>query len=284
MEELIHNGNHLRVDPSSGAAITYWSCLKKNQWVPMINSKGENHFESSLLFPFPNRLAEGKYTFENQHYQFPLNDFGRPNALHGLIHDKNFRLIEKKEDFLKFEYQYDGEETYYPFPFRINISYRLKESELELSTTIKNIGTGNMPCGYGWHPYFDIELSQSSCKLKMPNANKIAVDDNMIPTGKEVENKEFKEFQSVFEKRLDTCYRLERMAERSSVFLNYPDLGTMEVWQDTNCPFIQIFKPNEKVIAIEPMTCGIDAFNSKEGLKILGSREEWTIKMGLRFY
>lgn len=284
MEELFFKGNQLKVDPLNGAAITHWSCLKKNQVIALIDNKAFNSFESSLLFPFPNRLAEGKYSFENTSYQFPLNDFGRPNALHGLIHNKEFRLVDKQEDLLQFAYEYAGNAPYYPFPFRLEITYLIKENELELNITIKNLGFGKMPCGFGWHPYFDISISERPCWLKLPSVNKIEVDQNLIPIGKEEEDLEFKNFQSVEEKKLDNCYRLERIAERSSVFLKYPELGTIEVWQDGNCPFIQVFKPDERTMAIEPMTCGIDAFNTKEGLKVLRSREEWVIKIGLRFY
>ena len=284
MEELSFKGNLLKIDSSNGAAIAYWSCHKKDQDIPLINNKNYNSFEGSLLFPFPNRLSGGKYSFENQHFQFPINDFGRPNALHGLIHNKKFKLIERGNDFLSFQYESRGEELYFPFRYRLEVTYRVKENEIELEVKIKNIGNGNMPCGFGWHPYFDISLSHESCRLKMPIVNKIEVDEQLIPTNEEVLDKEFKDFQSIYEKRIDTCYRLKRIAERSSVFLNYPDLGTVEIWQDDHCPFIQVFKPDERTIAIEPMTCGIDAFNSKEGLKVLGSREEWTIKMGLRFY
>jgi len=50
-------------------------------------------FGGSQLFPFPNRLAGGRYNFEGKDYHFPNNDFGRPNALHGHLHDKRFELV-----------------------------------------------------------------------------------------------------------------------------------------------------------------------------------------------
>ncbi len=284
MDELIFEGTHLKIDSKNGAAITYWECRKNNQPIALINNRGINSYESSLLFPFPNRLSRGNYNFEGQNYQFPLNDFGKPNALHGLIHSEYFRSIDSGENYLKFAYIYEGDKEFYPFPYQLRIEYKLHANELEINVDVINTGEGNMPCGFGWHPYFDLQLVEKSCRLKLPEVSKIEVDENMIPIAKEAPYRDFQELNSIFDKSLDTCFRLEKMGERSSTFLSYPELGTLEVWQDTSCPFVQVFKYDERSIAIEPMTCGIDAFNTKEGLKVLKPQQVWSTKMGLKFY
>src|SRR6185436_18543598 len=44
----------------------------------------ENHWsKSAFLFPFPNRLKDGKYSFEGKDYQFPINNASTGNAIHG---------------------------------------------------------------------------------------------------------------------------------------------------------------------------------------------------------
>jgi galactose mutarotase-like enzyme len=52
-------------------------------------------------------------------------------------------------------YQYKKEYDYYPFPFELDVTYQLDApDQLSVLVEIKNTGTGNMPFGFGWHPYF----------------------------------------------------------------------------------------------------------------------------------
>jgi hypothetical protein len=39
--------------------------------------------KSAFLFPFPNRLRDGVYHFDNVRYQFPVNNPATGNAIHG---------------------------------------------------------------------------------------------------------------------------------------------------------------------------------------------------------
>lgn len=284
MEELKYQGTTLKIDPLNGAAVSYFSCLKDSQQVAVIDNRGYNLFEGSLLFPFPNRLVDGKYKFEGSNYEFPINDFGRPNALHGLIHNKPFHLIFKGEDYLHYEFKYDGRNSSYPFPYIMEVVYLIRANELEIKAEVLNTGEHAMPCGFGWHPYFNLQLAGGRSKLKLPKVTKIDVDMNLVPAGTEANYKEFREFTPVQGHSLDNCFRLDKIDERNSIFLTYPGLATLEVWQDHNFPFVQIFKPDERSMAIEPMTCGINALNTKEGLKVLSPQESWAFKMGLKIY
>jgi len=51
-------------------------------------------YRGILLAPFPNRLQEGKYSFEGIEYQFPINDSETETALHGFMHQMKFTLGE----------------------------------------------------------------------------------------------------------------------------------------------------------------------------------------------
>ncbi|WP_420388255.1 aldose 1-epimerase [Roseivirga sp.] len=284
MQELTFRGTSVRIDTQNGAAVTYFSCTKGETTFAPINNRGYNSFEGSLLFPFPNRLADGHFTFEGNEYQFDHNDFGRPNALHGLVYNQPFSVQEKSENSLRVSYESSGEEKAFPFAYRLEITYQLNKNELTIDVKVINEDTRNMPCGFGWHPYFDLTQTEEACRLKIPKVSKVEVDENMIPTGERNLYKDFQEFTSIQGRQLDTCFSLERVEERNSVFLTYPDFGSLEIWQNMNCPFIQIFKYDERSIAIEPMTCGIDAFHTGEGLKILSPQEMWAFNMGLKLY
>ena len=91
-----------------------------------------NWSKNAILFPFPNRLKNGQYEVAGKMYQFPINDMGTQNALHGLGHQKPFSIksIELSEAEAKIicTYQDDGENEAYPFPFVCEISFCLKKT------------------------------------------------------------------------------------------------------------------------------------------------------------
>ena len=57
----------------------------------------------------------------------------------------------------------------------------------------------------------------------------------------------------------------------------------MIYWQEADkFPYVQLFTPpSRKSLAIEPMTCNIDAFNNKEGLWYLEIGEKRTMEFGI---
>ena len=53
----------------------------------LVEHKG---YKSAKLLPFPNRLADGKYTFNLQEYQLPINRPTENHAIHGLFYNQPF--------------------------------------------------------------------------------------------------------------------------------------------------------------------------------------------------
>lgn len=277
--EVKAHGQSLSIDTHAGAAITYLTLKSEHQTRTIISPKEGYHFQSSLLFPFPNRLENGQFKSGGRDFSFPLNDFGRPNALHGLIYDFEFEVIQQLGDKVTLRLEYTGDSSSYPFPFCLDVVYTLLPGKLDVEVFITNTGEVSMPCGFGWHPYFDIE--QDDVKMLLRKVDKIEIDEQMIPTGKRTPYKTFEEPAFVSETQLDTCFRYFSEGINSAT-LFFPDGSQLEVWQDENQPFVQVFTPEDgRTIAIEPMTCGINALNSGEGLKHLSPGESWAFEFGL---
>jgi aldose 1-epimerase len=59
-----------------------------------------NTFKSSILFPFPNRVKDGKYDYGEHTYELSINDLHFNNAIHGLVHDQKFsyEIVENDSD------------------------------------------------------------------------------------------------------------------------------------------------------------------------------------------
>lgn len=267
-----------------GAAITHLTLFNNGKQREVISFHSGYHYQSSLLFPFPNRLKNGAFDFEGKTYQFPLNDFGLPNALHGFVHDRKFELEEQKENSLALKYSSSGDFECYPFPFDLNIKYELEPGQLRILVSIINTGKSNLPYGFGWHPYFNIKEGIDQPELGLKNVELIEVDDIMVPTGEKVAYKNLEDSPSLKEIKLDTCFQFLNTATGNKVSLSFADQSTLEIWQDENMPFVQVFTPpDQKTIAIEPMTSNIDVLNSGDGIRILNSGEEESFNFGVKF-
>jgi aldose 1-epimerase len=53
-----------------------------------------------LLFPFPNRICEGRYSWEGKDYELPSDTVGfdgMGNAIHGFVIDRPWRVTSQSE-------------------------------------------------------------------------------------------------------------------------------------------------------------------------------------------
>ena len=117
-----------------------------------------NGFKGLKLSPFPCRIPNASYRFNNRQYHF-TNFLLNGSAIHGLLYKQPFRLVQEQatENFagIRVLHQYKGVDAGYPFPYDCIIDYRLeKENTLSITTTIKNTGASALPISDGWHPYF----------------------------------------------------------------------------------------------------------------------------------
>ena len=268
--------------PDHAGSINNISITKDSETISLIDGyksdaelKDNVGSKSSLLAPFPNRIEDGKFTFKNVEYQFPINMPNENNAIHGFIENKSFVIVDSSEANLVLRYEYDGSADYFPFPFSIDIEYELKKNELSCKTIATNTGDREMPFGFGWHPYFKIGDSVNNLKLKIPEVEEIQVNERLIPTGDSNGFSKFKELQSIDTTEFDTGFIL--FGGSNQVELLNKEMGVgINVILKEGYDYLQIYTPpNRKTIAIEPMTCEANALNSHKGLKILRPKESF---------
>ena len=244
--------------------------------------------KSGVLVPFPNRLLDGRFTWKNKSYQFPLNELANQHAIHGFVRKAPMEVCRentnKDKALVSCKYNYDGKQDYFPFSFQLVISFQLSKSGLEVSIQVKNVGDESFPIGIGWHPYFKLDGKVDELLLKMPKASLIAVDDRMIPTGKRKSYSEFDQLTNIGDTVLDSCFELEQKEGRAVLLLQNKS-HQLQYWQeagDGNFPFIQVFTPAHRdSIAVEPMSCNVNAFNNGQGLVVLEVGESLEAKCGV---
>ena len=144
--------------------------------------------KNTVLFPFPNRLSDGAYSWDGNSYQFPINEPISGTALHGFGQDKPMQAyqfsVREAEATAECRYSDPGEQDYYPFPFRFFIHFTLRPGALDIAMRFCNDGTTDLPVGLGWHPYFTLASRIDDMSMQMPDTDLVGVDERMIPTGK----------------------------------------------------------------------------------------------------
>lgn len=250
--------------------------------------EAKSAYKSHFLLPFPNRLKNGQYTFDGKTYQFPVNDTRLGHSLHGFLDTIPMQIITSNNDdnsaVLELRGSFHGAD-YYPFPFEISTVFTLQHSEITVFVKIKNTGSSRMPIAFGWHPYLKINTTTiDDLKLQLPNSKLIELDERMMPTGKTTPFTTFEALTTISKYSFDNCFIIEEREDKRAAITLQSEANTLQVWQETTAfPYFQIYTPEHRQsIAIEPMTCNIDAFNNEEGLLILNSDEERQLEFGIK--
>lgn len=234
----------------------------------------ETSFASAILFPFANRIADGRYSFNNQTYQLKINKEEENNAIHGLVYDKTFKLVHSiaYKDFSEVHVRYieNKEVTGFPFKYILTISYILTKGNLKMNVEVKNIDSFSFPFTLGWHPYF-VSSDLAKSVLDFDCSKKKILNDKNIPIGEE----KFKLSGGlkIDENDFDDCFILDK----SKICLHTPDYR-MDFNFSHDKTYLQLYTPsNRKTIAIEPQTGAANSFNDNRGLKVLHPRESFEV-------
>lgn len=242
--------------------------------------------KSALLFPFPNRLDRGKYTWQGRQYQFPLNNAATENAIHGFVRDEAFEpdyvFLARDHASILCSYTYHGEREYYPFPFQLQVEFMIHDQgTFTLEVAVQNLHDQPIPIGFGWHPYFHLIDTADAHLLQLPPCERVEINERMIPTGQRTPFTAFQKMTKVGHTVLDNCFRNTRTSGTYALQLAYGSHRLMAKAPVRQFPYFQVFTPpHRSSIALEPMSCNVDAFNSGEAIS-LGAGEEWKGKMEL---
>jgi len=285
-------GNSFELVPQHGACLLQVTMSE----IPLLDGyQNENellsnfYYKNALLAPFPNRVKDGKYSFKGKTYQFPINDEERHNALHGFVQDRVFEVesIDMGETCrVSLTYQYDGHLAYYPFAFSLIINYLQTKDDFSIEIICQNTDEQNIPMGLGWHPYFKLGTTVDDLYFKTPKLQKVLVDEQMIPTGELSNYDNFVNKNKIGNTEWDTAFKIaasENKTAELSLYGEHGELHYNQVLGDSANNYLQLFTPHRQCIAIEPMTCNIDALNNGDGLSILEPQETLHLKTSFAF-
>lgn len=240
----------------------------------LITSYGHDEFApefmGKILLPWPNRVAGGRYQSGGTTYQLPINDLAHNAALHGLMAWQEWQVADMSEDAVTFK-ALVAPRPGYPWTLRATVKYAL-DSRSGLTVTVQTTNIGNDAAAYGVaaHPYIYFgEGTVNSYELEIPAKAAAVMDENLIPTGSQPAS------------NLHTSGLIGE-AQIDDAYTDLPE----GIWQVTvrdtsagravaissDARWLQVYSGDElgrKGLAVEPMSCAPNAFNSGEDLTVL---------------
>lgn len=279
----------LRVSPYGASLRGLWRDDSGGQRQEIITAysgaRGKVGGQGDVLIPFPGRVRDGRYTFHGQTYTMPLNDKEGPNAIHGFVRLAAWEIIEQSEQHVTFGVSLRADEQPgYPFDLRTTLTYTLSDRGLECAFTISNQGLQAAPVGAGFHPYFTVGSALIDRDVLHVPMESMLEFENLLPTGRVLPVTgtpfDFRQPHAIGSTAFNTCY-LSPQRDPDGLLrlrLSAPDSGrATTVWMDQAFDYVVIYSGDplpeshrRRSLAIEPMTCGSDAFNHPEwGLTVL---------------
>jgi aldose 1-epimerase len=247
-----------------------------------------------VLAPWPNRLGDGRYSYEGRDAQAALDEPDRHNAIHGLVRWLPWQVVSQAQNVLSLGCTLHPQPGY-PWRLSLVIEYRLGRDGLSVATTVSNLDRTAAPFGIGFHPYLTLSTPIDSTSLAIPARRRLVTDDRGLPTtSSSVAGSEF-DFTAprwIGPTLLDTAFTdLKRDADgMARVELEDTAGGRgATLWMDEQFGYVMVFTGDtlepvsrrRSSIAVEPMTCPPDAFRSGVNLLRLEPGASWAGRWGI---
>lgn len=281
---------------SVGASLRVLRYAGRDLVVPFDADEVRPGYRGTTLAPWPNRIVDGRYSFDGATHQLPLTEPDRGQALHGLLSWAEFtdRVVEQDRVVLAAVIE---PQSGYPFRVEVETEYRLDEDGLTQTVTARNLGADAAPWGTGPHPYLVAgEGGVDDWTFTLPASEVLTVTpDRLSPVAVEPITAhpewDFRAPRVIGDVFIDHAFtelaRTDGVAEVRLV--TAAGTGVSMSW-DERCPWVQVHTADNPGadsihrigLAVEPMTCPPDAFNSAVDLVVLESgtahSASWTIR------
>ncbi|MET3919303.1 aldose 1-epimerase family protein [Arthrobacter sp. UYEF20] len=274
----LRHGEYTAVIAARGAAIRRLRHRERDLVVPFPAGGPNPDFRGVIVAPWPNRIPDGKYTFDGVDYRVPVNEPGRQCALHGFTPELDWRLDSRTDSAVVLSRTIEPTPGY-PFALSITACYRLDGDGLHATVTAANVGERTAPYGVCPHPYLLAGPAPlDEWRLEVPARTILEVTpDRLLPVAiRPVEGHEYDfraarvigstEIDHAF---TDIVFDDDDGEGRAHVVVRDPGgTGVGMAW-DRSCAWLQLYTgdtepplPTRLGLAVEPMTCPPDAFNT----------------------
>jgi aldose 1-epimerase len=245
-----------------------------------------------VLVPWPNRVRDGRWMLDGEVQQFDLTEVDKNNAIHGLLRNTSYQLVERSADAVTLGAAVVPQHGW-PFHLWTTVEYRLTGNGVSVTHAVTNLGDRAAPYAVGTHPFIRVGTHPvDELTITARTVEHVMVDDRLNPIGLEPAAGEWNlaEGRLVGELALDDAFRVEPDPDGVvRTVLTAADGTETEVWQAGDWQWLQLFitrafpTPDGPVtaIAVEPMTAPADALNSGAGLRWIEPGASWSGSWGI---
>lgn len=251
-------------------------------------------YRGVICAPWPNRLADGRYRYGESLYEVPLTEPGRGTALHGFLYDRVWDLEDYSPAAVELSCTVEPTAGY-PFQLRLAVRYEVSHRGLRCSVRAVNTGRETAPYGVCPHPYLLAGPAPlDEWFVTIPAAEFLEVTpDRLLPIAVHPvagHAFDFRDGRVLGNTTIDHAFTgiIREFGGRAAVRAFDPSGTGVELSWGPEWPWLQIhtadkpLKPDRLGLAVEPMTCPPDAFNSGTDLIHLAPGRthtaSWTIR------
>lgn len=272
---LIKSGDYTARIVARGAALCELQHRGRDLVVPFAADGPIPDFRGIIAAPWPNRVADGAYRWEGTVNHLPLNEPERGTALHGLALDLLWTVEVHEDERLVLSCSVQPSKGY-PSELLLQAEYSLGVGGLHCAVTASNVGGAAAPYGVCPHPYLVAgEAPLDEWTLSFPAESFLPVTpDRLLPLDLAPvagHSFDFREPALIGSTEIDHAFTniATDDAGESRLLLTDPSGTFVGMRWDENCPWLQIHTADKAApaasrlgLAVEPMTCPPDAFNS----------------------
>jgi aldose 1-epimerase len=242
-----------------------------------------------VLFPFPNRIRDGRFTWDGTAYQLPLNDPAGKNAIHGFACRHPWRVLDQGAgadgawvtgEFLGSRDAPDLR-SLWPADYLLRLTYRLSAERLRIEAVVENPGRRPLPFGLGFHPYFRVPLlpdegRAEECRVEAPAGEFWELHES-LPTGvrRPVDAaRDLRRPRPFGELQLDDVLtglpgadagvEIAPLCPRGTVYQAGAKLVLSQVASPDFRELVVFTPPHREAVCLEPYTCTTDAINLQQ--------------------
>ncbi len=294
-EHTIRHGDYSAAVTEVGAGLRFLRHGDRDLVRPYAVDEVRPRYRGVLLAPWPNRVVDGRYSFGGESFQLDITEPERGHALHGLVCWERFELVEAGSSSVTAVHRLVPRPSY-PFELEVRARYQLDDAGLTCEVSALNVGERPAPYGVAGHPYLVAGAGPvDRWTFQLPAAQVLEVSpDRLVPRGlAEVDGTDFdfREPRSLDGLEVDHALsglipdpdglvRARVLAEDGS--------GVVSTWDPDGLPWVQVHtadlpSPEETRagLAVEPMTCPPDAYNSGTDLRVVApggtTSAAWTL-------
>lgn len=226
-------------------------------------------FGTPILYPTPNRVRGGKFTFGDKKYAFAPNANG--NFIHGLAHSVPWELVgvESNDQGAVFHLRLDftpgsGLHDLFPHHHTLKLDIRVNASSVRWTYTVDNTaGDTPVPFGFALHPWFLYLGERANTFITIPATHSMESPD-LLPTGKllplEGNKLDFRKPTSLLGLKCDDVFF--GMTSEKPCVVDYRDKGLrLTLASSDDFTHLVFYTPKEPWFCVENQTCSTDAHN-----------------------